>query len=77
MLTGKPGLFGIDDISDTIQRCHVQNLVISVVMRGCKTPKSLGPKGSKGVLKKRRFQIKMKVLFFIVCSSFKRLFTNK
>jgi hypothetical protein len=52
MLTGKPGLFGIDDISDTIQRCHVQNLVISVVMRGCKTPKSLGPKGSKGVLKK-------------------------
>ena len=27
MLTGKPGLFGIDDISDTIQSCHVQNLV--------------------------------------------------
>jgi hypothetical protein len=30
-----------------------------------------------GVLEKRRFQIKMKVFIFIVCSSFKRLFTNK
>jgi len=27
MLTGKPGLFGIDDISDTIQSCHAENLV--------------------------------------------------
>jgi hypothetical protein len=27
MLIGKPGLFGIDDISDTIQSCHVNNLV--------------------------------------------------
>ena len=39
MLIGKPGLFGIAEISDTIQSCHFQNLVISVVMRGCKTPK--------------------------------------
>jgi len=39
MLIGKPGLFGIVGISDTIQSCHVQNLVISAVMRGCKTPK--------------------------------------
>jgi hypothetical protein len=27
MLTGKPGLFGIDGIYDTIQSCHIQNLV--------------------------------------------------
>ena len=27
MLIGKPGLFDIDDISDTIQSCHFQNLV--------------------------------------------------
>ena len=27
MLTGKPGLFGIVGISDTIQSCHIQNLV--------------------------------------------------
>ena len=39
MLIEKPGLFDIDDISDTIQSCHIWNLVISGVMRGSKTPK--------------------------------------
>ncbi len=27
MLIGKPGLFGIEDISDTFQSCHIWNLV--------------------------------------------------